>query len=476
MGVLKRAWLYITRKRGKTLLLMGILLVIGVFILSALTIGRTAESSRRSILEAIGGKFTITIGNGRDNPYNVQEEIGEGRYAITNIGPRLTQENIDEVMSLGDIRRYNAGMPTDAVVPDLELVEGSLPPTEGFEHLIRGYAVSGSESSDYFVSGMLSLAEGRHIVPGDTESVLISNEFAEKNNLKLGDTMYFEISDEAAAFSGIQAGIRTPVKIIGIFSRVKDAVADAGAMSQPINLAENLYFTDMSTHASMYGQTSDFYQATFYAADPGQIRQIAERVRSLDTLDWKQFEVVIDTEEYDNAIKPVESLNSAVGMMLLISIIVSVVILSLVLTLWVRGRVHEAGVFIAAGIGKTAVFRQFLTEALLIAAAAFCLSYLIGNAAAKKAGDTLMNTAWESQDGQASGEGGSAVSAGAAVVGDTEEISSFYKLPQELDMSVQPVDFIQMCVVVTLVILLSVFLAFLQILCLSPKKILSLMS
>ena len=98
MGVLKRAWLYITRKRGKTLLLMGILLVIGVFILSALTIGRTAESSRRSILEAIGGKFTITIGNGRDNPYNVQEEIGEGRYAITNIGPRLTQENIDEVM------------------------------------------------------------------------------------------------------------------------------------------------------------------------------------------------------------------------------------------------------------------------------------------------------------------------------------------------------------------------------------------
>ena len=49
-------------------------------------------------------------------------------------------------------------------------------------------------------------------------------------------------------------------------------------------------------------------------------------------------------------------------------------------------------------------------------------------------------------------------------------------LPQELDMSVQPVDFIQMCVVVTLVILLSVFLASLQILCLCPKKILSLMS
>lgn len=477
MGITKRAWLYVTRKRGKTFLLMIILLFIATFVLSALTIGRVAEQAHKSVLEAVGGKFTIGIGNGKDNPYYVQEELGENRYSITNIGPKLTQTNIEEIMSLGDIRNYHADVPTDALVPDLEIVEGTLPPTKGFEHLIRGYAVSGSESSDFFISRTLTLMEGRHIAPEDTGVTLISDAFAEKNSLQLGDTIFLEISDDVAESKGIPLGQKTPVKIVGIFTKTENYSSDPGALSEPLNMVENLYFTDMSIHTLMYKETNDFYQAIFYAKDPENIQQIIDKVHLLNSIDWKQFEVIVDTEVYNTTVKPIEMLRSTVNMMLLVAIAVSVIILSLVLAMWLKSRIYEAGVFLSIGISKAAILAQFLMEAMLIAVIAFGISFLIGSFAIPQVGESFVNYNAEKQTIQASdGEDLGAVGQSTEVGVNGEKTINMVQPVETLEIIVQPVDFKAMCLIGFLVVIISVSVASVPILRLKPKKIFSLMS
>ena len=46
MSILKRAFLYVTRKRGKTLLLFAILLIMATFVLTGLSIWKASEAAQ----------------------------------------------------------------------------------------------------------------------------------------------------------------------------------------------------------------------------------------------------------------------------------------------------------------------------------------------------------------------------------------------------------------------------------------------
>ena len=57
---------------------------------------------------------------------------------------------------------------------------------------------------------------------------------------------------------------------------------------------------------------------------------------------------------------------------------VSAAILTLILTLRIRGRIPEAGILLGAGIPKGEIIKQFLLEVLSVAATAFLFSYAAG--------------------------------------------------------------------------------------------------
>ena len=78
-----------------------------------------------------------------------------------------------------------------------------------------------------------------------------------------------------------------------------------------------------------------------------------------------------------------QQLSGLVSTILVVVLIVSVAILSLMLTMWARTRIHETGILLSVGIKKLSILGQYITEVLLIAIVAFSLScfpsYLIAN-------------------------------------------------------------------------------------------------
>lgn len=70
--------------------------------------------------------------------------------------------------------------------------------------------------------------------------------------------------------------------------------------------------------------------------------------------------------------------------LLWICIGISIVILTLVLTMWNRERIHETGVYLALGIKKRQIILQYLLEVLLIGSVAFSIAYLPSKAVAEK--------------------------------------------------------------------------------------------
>ena len=113
-------------------------------------------------------------------------------------------------------------------------------------------------------------------------------------------------------------------------------------------------------------------------------------VKGLSAIDWRAFEVAADNQTYLDAAAPLQKLQALVSSIIWVIVLVSAVIISLILTMWGRSRIHETGVFLSLGIGKARIIGQYLTEVLMIAVIAFGCSYFTSSAVAGLIADELL--------------------------------------------------------------------------------------
>ena len=71
--------------------------------------------------------------------------------------------------------------------------------------------------------------------------------------------------------------------------------------------------------------------------------------------------------------------------------LVSIVLWALFLTLRLRGRIHETGVYLAMGISKGSVLLQYLLEVILVAAIALVISFGTSTAISHQIGSSLLS-------------------------------------------------------------------------------------
>lgn len=97
-----------------------------------------------------------------------------------------------------------------------------------------------------------------------------------------------------------------------------------------------------------------------------------------------------DNKTYLAAAAPLEKSQTLITSFLLLIVLVSAVVLSLILTMWSKSRIHETGVLLSIGFGKASIIGQYLAEVLLIAAIAFGLSFFSGSLIAGRIGNSLL--------------------------------------------------------------------------------------
>ena len=376
MMIWKRAIRYVTRKRSKCLLLFMMLFIIGVFILSTLTVKRTLRVSEEHLRESLGGSFEINVKYSKDNPYYHEEEVEENgaKDILMYSTKQLSSDLIKRIEEIEGVKFCNGTTETLCQVEGIQSIQGTIALDEEFKNLKKMVATNDSKTNEDFISGKVKLIEGRPLTSKEQGAVLLSREIAELNRVNVDDKIIILDS----------SGKSVPVTVVGIFEpQIDEKALD---MVTAYDKLQNRIYTDLKTLLNVEKQDYiyGYDKILVTIKDPTCLQKIIKKIKGLEGFDNKAFEVDANNETYQTTINSLKKIDTITDILLWICIGISIVILTLVLTMWNRERIHETGVYLALGIKKRQIILQYLLEVLLIGSVAFSIAYLPSKAVAEK--------------------------------------------------------------------------------------------
>ena len=107
MKVWEQAVVQNVRKKGKTIVLFIIILVMGTAALIALAIAEGTQQAAADLRESLGGGFMMEARLDESDPKLWDVVEVEGGATKTYIGPRMDEDIIEKVMQLKIIKDYN---------------------------------------------------------------------------------------------------------------------------------------------------------------------------------------------------------------------------------------------------------------------------------------------------------------------------------------------------------------------------------
>lgn len=482
METTKRAFLYVTRKKGKSILLFFILLIMSTFVLTGLSTQKASQEAQKNLREALGGEFYVSVELSESNPYFRRVDDGEGALDLYTELP-VTRDMINAIMEIGGIEKYDASAQT-LVSTNLTIFPGNVPLKGELNNKIYARTVAGTENNSFFQSGIMELTEGKHITGNESNAAVISRDMADQNSLQIGDSISLQADEEAE------------VRIIGIYEIRKPDPAYASVVTY--EKLENQIFIDTSALQDLFGDMPmGFYEVAFSVYDPAQLDSIMSEVKGLSAIDWRAFEVAADNQTYLDAAAPLQKLQALVSSIIWVIALVSAVILSLILTMWGRSRIHETGLFLSLGIGKMRIIGQYLAEVLMIAVIAFGCSYFTSSAVAGQLANGLLQQNIPASEEQAAGvtitkkdgfsedvvvsiKDDSALSdmpSGQDTAPEVEVAADGAEADREqIRVTIDSYNMLQLYLIGIIVIILSVGISSLSVMRLKPREILSKMS
>ena len=371
-----RAILYTVRKWKKTLLIFCLLLSITTLVLSGLAIADAQEEQAEEVRGTTGASFTVERDistGGWTSGYSTQEF--------------MTDDMIKEIAAVDGIAGYDASLIT---LPRFFNDKGEAFVTvENFS-----YYCYGSYSSQYhelFLSGRFELVEGKHITDDMSNGVIISKELADRNNLKVGDTVtgiYYPENNTPAV----------DMEIVGLF----DIIADK---DDAVNMYDDSSYYDYSNYVfcSMeaakglikgWGEDGDgISEAYYYVSDAAQLESVIKEVQGISSVNWNNYKITSNDEVYQNISSSLSDTGTLITTLIVVITVVSMVLIILILSMSVRSRKREMGILLAVGIAKPSVILQYVLETALIAVVAFPLAYLSSSKVAGTLGTLFGKTA-----------------------------------------------------------------------------------
>lgn len=491
MSYLKRAFLYVTRKKAKSLLLFLILLVIATLALSGAAIRDAAGTAQLNVRQALGGIFTLQQ-NTSDPDKWVSSEVGNLGTSSYYGGEPLTVELADYIQENTEgIIGYNATY-TNYVVPIdksgnvLELIQseedgsGMNSLMEGygdFNSTVAAYASTNTAYDSYFSGGYLELTEGCHFTAEDENAALISEELAELNGLKVGDEITIRMSEYKASLMGYNAQeTAVTLKIAGLFRSTAKSTASLSNWSM-----DNSIFTTLEAVRAARPDMGDesYEKISFYVDDPGELDNVVKEVQALPDLDPTDFTVSVDSSGVDAVMEPLENMNHLVSILIVLVLTVGGIVLYLVLAGRIRERVHESGVLLSLGLTKRNIIAQYLAEILIIAALAFTLSVFTSGLVAQTAGSRLLDYTMSDSVQTDSKTEESGVSGDGVFLADSDDYAPRFEGKNSLtriEVTIEPVSVAVVHTTGVLIICAAVLIAAVPVLKMKPREIISKMS
>ena len=367
--MIKNAIAYITRKRNRTLIIFIIITIVLSFLYSCLTIMKSSNEIEKALYESSNSSISITKKDGKYFNVNQFKDIEK----LKEIEEKVIQ--YDGLAKLKDAK---------VVSGEQRINRDDL--SDEFKNVVSLEATNNTKRNILFSSGVFTIREGKNIGENDKNSIIVHEEFAKQNNLKLGDEVNLELLDIEKS-----GKIKShKFKIIGIFSGKKQETY-TGLSS---DFSENMVFVDYSTSQEILNKSENNKIANKILMYSGSAESTDLALNKLKELkiDESKYFVEKDSNAFEESLESVSGIKHIIKIMTYSIMLGGMVVLLLILILWLRERIYEIGIFLSIGISKIQIIMQFIFELIFISIPSIISSLFLGNVLLKVIVDGFINS------------------------------------------------------------------------------------
>lgn len=366
--------------------MISLIFVMSCFILIGIFLKRSAGSEIEKLRQSLGSGFVL---KGDIDNMTYYKSIQENEHAKVYAGPMITDEMIQHILDLEGVDNYDIETLFTFIWSELKLRPGLWADSKGGGYMSEEgdevmtkttmlWSCRDGNMQKNFRTGALTISEGRNILEGDRFKVVISEWLAKENGLSVGDTITIMMKE-----GNFKIYTETPMKtwgkpirleIVGLFHM---NFRQASSKYTPeSNYMENIIYSDIETYYTTKKILSEqlpeeqvsegeYTKVTFLVEDPLKIDEITEQVKAME--DTEGLIIEADDSAYRAAAKPYKQIEFFAKVLLAVAIVGMGIVLYLLMRLWIRGRMHEAGVLLSVGISKGKIVGQMLVECLAVA-------------------------------------------------------------------------------------------------------------
>lgn len=531
MNFINRAFKNVTRKLSKTILLAITFFVIGNFVIIGLGVANAAEDAKiltRKKMRAVVNysvdydaimKYTdsITDQDELDEFYrnypqvkvsDIKEILADSRVATANAfsistafmadGYDFVHLNNEAEDNMGNAGQTcwideNGNQQCATYIEPVHFIKANM-----FPNMIE------------FVDGNYTIVDGRFYTQEEIDNaefvLLISQAFAEVNDLKVGDTYTYDVTSPSdfSRFSGkiVDEEIyRKEFEIVGIFDHTDKILPGSSNFNYtyPYENPDNMLLMPSTT---AYMSTLDYQQLLFdyYASiNPGdEYYENEENRPSEDTLnntnvsdctfllnDPLEVDTFVESyqdklpqfmkldannDEFKRLSKPLDTLGLYANFIIWLVVINAIIIISLVTALTLKTREYEIGVLLSIGASKLKIVAQFFIELALVAVIGFTLAVGSGSLVANKVGQKVLE--FQIQESEVEEDDGYDYNYESIWNSDYTTEITLDDLISEYNVSISPLIIGEIYVLGLGIVLISILIPSLMIMRFNPKKIL----
>ena len=367
--MIKNAIAYITRKRNRTLIIFIIITIVLSFLYSCLTIMKSSNEIEKALYESSNSSISITKKDGKYFNVNQFKDIEK----LKEIEEKIIQ--YDGLAKLKDAK----------VVSGAQIINRE-DLSDEFKNVVSLEATNNTKRNILFSSGVFTIKEGKNIEENDKNSIIVHEEFAKQNNLKLGDEVDLELLDIEKS-----GKIKShKFKIIGSFYSKKQETY-TGLSS---DFSENMVFVDYSTSQEILNKSENNKIANKILMYSGSAESTDLALNKLKELkiDESKYFVEKDSKAFEESLESVSGIKHIIKIMTYSIMLGGMVVLSLILILWLRERIYEIGIFLSIGTSKIHIIMQIIFELIFISIRSIISSLFLGNVLLKVIVDGFINS------------------------------------------------------------------------------------
>ncbi|MFC9540235.1 ABC transporter permease [Lysinibacillus sp. NPDC056959] len=471
MNFIKRAFLSVKARKGKSLILFTVFLVVSNLVLAGFAIQNVSQKANDHARQTLGVDVSLRMDEEKlmENVAKQREENPNGKIKH----PELFADEADQLAKSPYVIDYNY-LKSDMLVADDFAPINSEQDDEGVVGTVGGSHsenmkmpntfIQGVRSSDLlqeFTDGTNEIIDGRPITSEDTNKkvALIEKRLAEQNELQVGDKLKIKSPEETS---------EVELEIIGIYknSGITDFEANLPAMMHPSNKIYTIYDSTKEMHEESDEKGVSINEAIYYLNDPENIEDFKAEAKKAN-IDFDLFKLDAHDALYQKMVGPIENIAATSKMIVYLVSIAGSIILGLIIMLTIKERRKELGILLAIGEKKRKLIGQLLVEVLCIAVLAFGISIITGKTVSQKMGDSLLQQeviAAEDQQQESNTLGFS--------FGSMNKQDKDVEPIDDIDVSISSQDVLNLGGLGLLIAILSTLIPALSILRLNPKEIL----